>query len=184
MNIRSLFAVMALAFVLGGCSTAKVDPNDDSVSLVYGYFDMKDAPSNLEWVSLKQYGGKKNKDGDYWGTSVKDGLFFHVGLPTGSYQVSGFGGTGGIPLLTRRPFEYDYGSLGRNGTAVRIQKPGLYFLGSHKYVEQKRGKFDMKSTKQPTEKELLQRLLKELQTDKYSMYMRQIGMVKQRLSEL
>src|SRR4051794_33210086 len=107
----------ALALALAGCASTKtVDVNDQTVSLIFGYFDMKDAPSDLEWVSLKQYVamGEKPKEASYYSLAAKDGLFFHIGVEPGSYQVDRFGGTGGIPLLTRRPYEYDFGSRGRN----------------------------------------------------------------------
>jgi hypothetical protein len=180
---------VVLAFALGGCASTKpVDTNDETLSLVYGYFDMKDAPSGLDWVSLKQYG--IGKEAAWYHLRAKDGLFFHVGIEPGSYQVDKFGGTGGIPLLTRREFEYDFGSKGRNRTAVRIGKPGLYFMGVHQYVNHAgKGlfapdKFDMKPAQAPGEKELLQRLVKELETDKeLAGYTRQLRLAKQRLSE-
>jgi hypothetical protein len=180
---------LILAFALGGCaSNTPVDPKDESLSLVYGYFDMKDAPSSLDWVSLKQYG---TKDGGWYTLRAKDGLFFHVGVEPGSYQVDKFGGMGGVPLLTRREFEYDFGSKGRNSTAVRIARPGVYFLGSHHYVNHagkgffSADKFEMKASKSPGEKEVLQRLIKELETDKeLAGYTRQLRLAKQRLSQL
>ena len=108
-----------------------------------------------------------------------------------SYQVEKFGGMGGIPLLTRRPFEYDFGGKGRNGTAVRVREPGLYFLGAHQYVNHAgKGlfapdKFEMKPVTTPTEKELLQRLVKELESDTaLSGYTRQRELARRRLAEL
>jgi hypothetical protein len=185
---------LVLAFALGGCASSKpVDPKDETLSLVFGYFDMKDAPSDLEWVSLKQYAapGEKPKEASWYSLAAKDGLFFHIGVEPGSYQVDRFGGTGGIPLLTRRPFEYDFGSRGRNRTAMRIPKPGVYFLGSHKYVNHagkgffQADKFEMQAAKTPGEKELLQRLIKQLESDSdLSKYTRQLRLAKQRLADL
>lgn len=191
MNLRWLLPAV-LAFALAGCASTgePIDPKDESVSLVFGYFDMKDAPSSLEWVSLKKYDSKK-PDGEWYSMAARDGLFFHVGIEPGSYQVDKFGGTGGIPLLTRRPFEYDFGSKGRNPTAVRIRKPGIYFLGAHQYVNHagkgffSADKFEMKAARAPSEKEVLQRLIKELETDKeLADYTRQLRLAKQRLSQL
>jgi hypothetical protein len=46
-------------------------------------------------------------------------------------------------------------------------------------------KFEMKPVTTPTEKELLQRLVKELEADKeLSGYTRQLGLAKRRLAEL
>ena len=180
-----------LLVLIGACaSTQPVDPKDETLSLVFGYFDMKDAPSSLEWVSLKPY-DNKGKNGGSYQLAVKEGLFFHVGVEPGSYQVDRFGGMGGIPLLTRRPFEYSYGSKGRNATAVRVQKPGIYFLGAHEFVNHagkglfEPDRFDMKRTKGPSEKELLQRVIRVLETDKeLAGYTRQLRQAKQRLAEL
>lgn len=183
--------IVVMACVLAGCASGSpVDTGDATVSIVFGYFDVKDAPSNLEWVSLRRYDSAK-KGGESYRLAVKDGLFFHVGIAPGSYQVDKFGGMGGIPLLTRRPYEYDFGSKGRNTTAVRIRKAGIYFLGTHQYVNHA-GKglfapdrFEMEPVKAPTEKELLQRLLKELESDNaLTGYTRQRELARQRLAEL
>ena len=185
-------ALVAVPFFIAGCASngERVDAKDETLSLVYGYFDMKAAPSSLDWVSLKQYDSKK-KDAGWYQLSAKDGLFFHIGVEPGSYQVDKFGGQGGVPLLTRRPFEYSYGNKGRNGTAVRILKPGVYFLGAHEFVNYAgkgffdADRFDMRPAKAPTEKELLQRLIKELETDReLAGYVRQLRQAKQRLAEL
>jgi hypothetical protein len=122
---------------------------------------------------------------------AKEGLFFHVGIRPGSYQVDRFGGMGGIPLLTRRPFEYDFGGKGRNRTATRIHRPGVYFLGAHRYVNHagkgffEADRFDMAPAKSPGEKELLQQLIQHLEADReLARYTRQIERLKKRLAEL
>ena len=189
---RRAVVLFLLSMLVAGCASTPdpVDPADESLSLVFGYFDMKNAPSGVDWVSLKKYDSKDPKAGWYH-LAAREGLFFHVGIEPGSYQVDKFGGMGGIPLLTRRPFEYAYGGKGRNATAVRIQKPGVYFLGAHQFVNHagkgffEADKFDMERAKAPTEKELLQRLVKTLETDKeYVGYTRQLRLAKQRLSQL
>lgn len=188
--VRAAILAALPLFIAGCASTQPVDPKDETLSLVYGYFDMKDAPSGLDWVSLKQY-DRKNTDAGSYQLAAKEGLFFHVGVEPGSYQVDKFGGMGGIPLLSRRPFEYSYGGKGRNATAVRIQRPGVYFPGAHEFVNHagkglfEPDRFDMKRTKGPSEKELLQRLIKALESDKeLAGYTRQLRQAKQRLAEL
>src|SRR5262245_58295898 len=184
-----LAAVLAFA-VVGCASTKPVDTRDETVSLVFGYFDMKDAPSSLEWVSLRKYDSKV-KEGVRYQLLVHDGLFFHVGIEPGAYQVDRFGGPGGIPLLTRQPFEYSFGSKGRNGTAVRGSQAGIYFLGAYEYVNHagkglfEPDKFEMRLAKAPSEKELLQRLIKAIEADKdFAGYTRQLQQAKQRLAQL
>jgi len=177
---------VVLAFAVGGCaSTTPVDPKDETLSVVFGYFDMKDAPSSLDWVALRQYGGKDEKD--TYSLPAKDGLFYHVGVEPGSYQVDTFGSNGGF---FSNPVRYNYGGKGRNATAIRITKPGVYFLGAHRYVSHpgkgffSADKFEMQPASAPGEKELLQRLLKQLETDgDLKDYARQRQMVKRRLGQ-
>ena len=179
-----------LAFAVLGCASGpgSVDPKDESLSVVYGYFDMTDAPSSLDWVFIKQYGN--NKDEGYR-VSAKEGVFLHVGVEPGSYQVATFGGVGGIPLLTRRDFQYDFGSKGRNSTALRITKPGVYFFGSHRYINHagkgffSPDKFEMRPAKAPGEKEVLKMVIQRLETDKdLAEYTRALRLAKQRFAAL
>ncbi|MGH7206658.1 MAG: hypothetical protein ACREI2_10680 [Nitrospiraceae bacterium] len=185
--LLSMSSLLWLALVLGGCAGTPIDPKDEVVSLVFGYFDMAEAPSNLQWASLKRYDVKEPV---WYDLAARDGLIYHIGIAPGSYQVEKFGGTGGIPLLTRGPYEYNFGTRGRNETAVRIQKPGIYFLGAYKYIDHSGGlfkadKFQMKPIKEPSEKQLLQRLITLLESDSDTkMYTRQIALAKQRLGEL
>jgi hypothetical protein len=176
---------LVLTFVVAGCGgTSPVSSNDETLSLVFGYFDMADAPTKVRWVGLKQYGGKEA--GTYQ-LAVEDGLFLHIGIEPGSYQVDKFGGSG----FLRGDYVYNFGGKGRNTTAIRIQKPGVYFLGAHRYVNHAgKGlfapdKFEMAPAKSPTEKELLQRVIKRLETDReLQPYTRQLKLARERLARL
>jgi len=185
--LPSMASVLCLALVLGGCAGTPIDPKDESVSLVFGYFDMADAPSNLQWASLKRYDAKEPV---WYDMAARDGLIFHIGIGPGSYQVEKFGGQGGIPMLTRAPHEYNFGTRGRNETAIRIQKSGVYFLGAYKYIDRPGGlfkadKFQMKPMNEPSEKDLLQRLITLLESDSDTkIYTRQIALAKKRLAGL
>lgn len=186
--LRCWAYLLGAVLLLNGCaSVPPVDPKDESVSIVFGYMDMTDAPSNLQWVSLKRYG---DKEPTWYDMAARDGLIFHIGIRPGSYQVEKFGGMGGIPFLTRQRYEYNFGTRGRNDTAMRIQKAGIYFLGAYKYVDHPGGlfradKFDMQPLKSPSEKELLQRLITVLEAEsELKMYTRQIALAKKRLAAL
>lgn len=176
--------VLFFTICITGCSTAPVSENDETLSLVFGYFDMNNAPTKAQWVGLKQYGGK---DAGTYRLSVQDGLFFHVGIEPGSYQVDKFGGSS----FWRGEYVYNFGGKGRNATATRLQKPGVYFLGAYRYVNHS-GKgffdpaqFDMEPVKTPTEKELLERVVKQLESDReLAGYKRQLRLARERLSKL
>jgi hypothetical protein len=166
MRYRSVLRVGATAFaaalLLTGCASGPPgrDVNDPTSSLVFGFVDMEEAPTDVEWVSLKQVATATDTEG-YWRLGVEDGLAFNQYLPVGSYQMAKFGGSD----FGSGEVEYNFPSYGKNETAVRITRPGVYFLGSYKYVKVKTGffeagKFDFKRVDAPAERELLERLLK------------------------
>ena len=182
-------AGLAVVLSLAGCGSSggTIDPKDDAVSLVYGYFDMKDAPAKADWVWLRKYDAKA-KEAEGYNMATKDGLFFHVGIEPGSYQVEKFGNNGGF---FSSPVEWSFGGRGRNGTAIRITRPGVYFVGAHRYIAQPgkglfaADRFDMEPATAPTEKEVLQRVVQRLETDpELKGYTRQLQQAKKRLGEL
>ena len=169
--MRRRFVWAAIAAVAGaalaGCanSGARVDPADD-LSVVVGYIDMADAPSDLRWVSIKGYGNSDHR----YRAGAENGLFFHVGVEPGSYQVDRFGGLRSLVPLFGDPYEYEWGTQGRNPTAVRIERAGVYFLGAHRYTRQSTGflepgRFTMQPLSSPSEREALQRLLRIMEGD-------------------
>ena len=91
---------------------------------------------------------------------VVGGLFFHVGVEPGSYQVDKFG----VSSFLRGEHQYNFPRQGGGGTTARIEKPGIYFRGAYKYKSVKSGmfeqaKFGIERVPTPVEAELLQRLL-------------------------
>lgn len=163
-------AALGTPMALAGCASGpSVDPNDESRSLVYGFFDMKDG-ADVQWVVLKRY------DSAQWvRTAASDGVFLHVGLPAGSWQVFSFGSPRNV---------YEFGMHGRNDTALRIERPGVYYMGAYKYVPVEKNwlsksTFDMKPISQPNEKTVLVKVIKTMEAD-YSEYQRQIARARQR----
>jgi hypothetical protein len=152
---------LLLLGLVGGCATGHGrDIDDPTNSLLFGYIDMSEAPTDIQstWV----FRVTPPTERPYWPLSVRKGLFHSSYLPPGTYQVSKFGGSG----FFRGNYEYGFPRQGRNATAVRATKPGIYYMGSYKYKKVKtgifeQGRFDIQRVNTPTERELLQRLLKE-----------------------
>ncbi len=152
-----------LSFVLGvflvvGCGVRLYNPVDETRSLVFGFIDMKGAPTKMSNATLKQVKPLSKKPYWYMGTNGK-GLFWDEQLPPGSYQLFSFGGHS---FWRNASFTYNMPEFGKNETAVVIKKPGLYYVGSYKF--EKTGsffnpKFDLVKTDSPSEKEILQQLL-------------------------
>lgn len=185
--------ILLPAILLGsGCSLFSekedIDPNDTTRSLVFGYFDIEDTPSwgGIDWVSIKQFKPKIN----YYTTDFHEGVFFHVGLPNDSaIQVDRFGR--GTRWYSNATYTYNFGGQGKNETGTHINKPGVYFLGAYKYKHHNSGSlfkadsFEMVKTDAPSEKEVLQRVLKMMQEDsELAIYTHQIAMIQARLKRL
>ena len=185
----TFFFLLPALLLSSGCTSLPdpVDPKDKNRSVVFGFFDMSDAPSwgGIDWVSVKRYKPKKG----YFSAEVKDGLFYHIGVTNGSFQVDEFGRNTRFYSNTR--YSYNFGGKGRNQTARKIKKPGAYFMGSYKYKNIDSGSiwkpdnFQMIKSKGPSEKVLLKKLLKIMRSDSdLSIYTHQIRRMKQRLSQL
>lgn len=163
MHIRLLrLCLLVFAAFLGACSSGNIGPerdaNDPSNSLVFAYVDMDEAPTKVQGASLKPQGQE-----GYWQMGVIDHgdgqILIQSYLPPGSYQFASLRGSGFFAGNN----VYQFPTYGRNETAVRIQKPGIYFMGSYRYRKVKTGffegsKFAFERVSTPAELELLQRL--------------------------
>ena len=197
--VRSITRLLLTSCILlpaillsSGCSLfakdESADPNDKTLSVVFGHFDMEDAPSwgGLDWVSVKQYKPKKA----YYNSNVDDGLYFNIAVANkSSIQVDEFGRH--TRWYSNSSYTYNFGGKGRNQTALVVKKPGVYFLGSYKYksIESdsffKPDEFEMVKIKAPSEKELLSKVLATMMDDSdLNIYHHQIIMINKRLKAL
>ena len=155
----AVFSLAIAVSFLAGCAGGGHgrDINDPSNSLVFGYVDMADAPTKISGAQIMQVAPPTDKP--YWGTDVRDGMFYTYYLPPGSYKLATLHGSSFLKGEYRYSFPRQGGEQG-----VRIDKPGIYFLGAYKYQNVRTGmfeqaKFDIARVKTPTEAELLQRML-------------------------
>ena len=177
-----LVALLAMVSVLSGCAGSGHgrDINDATNSLVFGYVDMADAPTKVSGAQIMQVSPPTEKP--YWGTDVKEGLFYTYYLPPGSYRLAALFGSS----FLRGDFQYNFPRQGGGETTVRIDKPGIYFLGAYKYKDVKtgffeQGKFSIQRVGSPTEAELLRRILEQDGELKGSVWEKRI---RERLSKL
>ena len=151
--------VMALGLLAGCAGGHGRSINDPSNSLVFGYVDMTGAPTGFNSASILQVAPPTDKP--YWGTDVRNGLFYTYYLPPGSYKLASLAGSS----FWKGNHQYTFPRQGGD-QGVRISKPGIYFLGSYRYKDVKtgffeQGKFDIERVNTPTEAELLRRILAE-----------------------
>jgi hypothetical protein len=135
---------------------------------------MAEAPTAISGASIVQVAPPNNES--YWDAGARNGLFYTYDLPPGSYQLASVSGSD----LRKVAYEYD---LPRQDLEhARITQPGIYFLGSYRYVDTgKAGGFEVERMDTPTEAQLLQRILEEDKTVKGSVWEARI---RERLSQL
>lgn len=167
---RVLFVLLAVGLLqlsgCGGLGPKLSEMEGDKTALIYGYLDMSDAPSYLNWVYFKQF--RPVTDEAETGMRLtcleSGGCVFYREVPTnGAYQLTRFGGNTNSFFSSADYYNFYFPSHGKNETAVKTRKSGLYYIGAFKYVDVKtgffeQGKFDLKAVKK-SKKELLQALL-------------------------
>jgi len=171
MTLLRLALLLLAAVTLSACASGwqAVDDPPESTVMVYGYLDMEDAPTVVDYLHLKQV--KPKSERPYWATGVDEGYFYSTGLVPGSYQFSTFGGVNCLlgNFLCGTPHEYSFPA---QSEGFRFAKPGLYFLGSYKYKHIDRGlfkadNFDIEPTRKPSELEVLKKILPHYQGDRW-----------------
>lgn len=182
--IRSIFLLpVVLLMLLSGCATNPIDPKDDSLSMVYGYMGGNASLFGpIKWAKLKE----NRKPAIYHELKIerefteRGGIFWHIGLKPGSYQLDDFG----LPDMI-----FYYGKVDKNDTVIRLTKPDIYFMGSYWHESNNKifsqSTFDIKRINKPTEREIVQRLIKVFESEgDNKVYVRQYNLLKKRLAEL
>ena len=174
--------ILVISFSVIGCASTQLsEPENDRVSLVVGYLDMSEAPTNLSWMEIKQL--KPSTKKPFYGCGVEDGLFYNSYLEPGVYKFTEFGGASTNILELGAQYTYQFPSQGKGELDIQIDEPGIYFVGSYKYEKVKSGffepgSFDLKSTQTPTEREVLTMMLAKAETTEW------YGRIMRRLNEL
>lgn len=173
---KLILALVLSVALLTGCGAHMFNPGEEAGgSLVYGFIDMNDAPTGVDYVTMRQYLPKTEKP--YWHAKGVDGIFWFDQFVNGSYQLVSFGGSG----FFRGQYEYNMQEFSKNDTSLVISKSGLYYVGSYKY--KKAGsffnpKFEIIKVDSPAERELLGKMLP------YSKDTQWEAMIKKRMGEL
>lgn len=162
-----------LAVSMSGCvihfsKSKSIDDQEEPNSImVVGYLDDSEAPFTMKWGEIKQV--RPVIDEPYQELrSNNEGLFYLENLPVGSYQLEELGGPD-KGFLSQDTWAWGFGDVrgdkGFERTELRASKPGIYFLGSYKIDMVKKGglfsmdKYETLAVAQPTEKQVLQKLL-------------------------
>ncbi len=155
-------AIMTFALITVGCGGGWkpfVKSAQEEQTLIFGYLDMDDAPTSLQWVQLKQL--RPVTKGPYYHFIIDDGLFYRTDTPKGIFKFESFGG---LSRLRNMSFTFKFPAQGKGAMDPVIDKPGIYYVGSYKFKKVKtgffeEGKFELEKISKPSEKELLVKLM-------------------------
>jgi hypothetical protein len=123
--LRLVARCAACLLVLAGCKVnpeVRTTPDDANAALIFGYYDMSDAPFELGCVRLTQ----DEKAGIAYRqscmTTLKSGVFFVENVPPMKYHLPFFYAGGKLHMVSSsRTDVFD------------VPARSIYFLGSYKY---------------------------------------------------
>ncbi len=185
MYFRLIVIILIAAFFIIDCSNSvskKESHNTNSSlksSLIFGYIDMKNAPGKeLTGIHARRYPFKPKIYLDF--EIDKGNLFWYSSVvKPGPYQIEEFYSYDFIQeTLEFGSYVYNF-SISENKTAIRVKKPGIYFMGSYRYVmlKNKRSDYDLITITNPSKKDLLIRLRTMFIKMDKNKYSKQIKMI-------
>ncbi|TMG76137.1 MAG: hypothetical protein E6H80_04230 [Betaproteobacteria bacterium] len=174
----TLFLSLAVSGCIGSYMYAKEMEGADR-SLVFGYIDMRGTNTVLDTLSFVPNDPKKKEDytgarvlGSALGGFEGSGPFFLENMPSGSYRISHF-----VSRIGQFGYTHIFPESGPRAQVFKIDRPGIYFLGSYK-VARKDREFDFRPVKSPTQKEILEQILPYTKDTKWE------NLIRKRLREL
>ncbi len=176
---NSLLLILAATLLLSACGDRPfIKPEGNNESMIIGYVDMDDAPGSFNGVYIKKIQPVEKKP--YYNFWLDGGMFYRSPVAPGVYKMDTIKS---FSRWTNTIYSFNFPQTGRSEMDVRVTKPGVYYVGSWKYKKVdtgffERGKFDLTRIQQPTELELLKRVLPEAR-DPYW-----IDMINKRIREL
>ncbi len=174
-NYIYFFIALLMLLSLSSCASSPYlkdlkDPMDDKLSLVIGYIDMEESPAKLQWVRIKQL--QPETDRPYFGFLIAEDMFYIPYIKLGIFKFHEFGGASKSYFIDRTNYTFSFPAQGKGEWDPVIQIPGIYFVGSYKFKKIEtgffeQGKFDLVKINNPTEKEVLKKILKYAEKTKW-----------------
>lgn len=173
MSLPRLIILLTAILSLPGCMLlgGKEIKDFDKRSVVYGWLDIKEVDANrIHRVSLFQSRPKTKEP--YYQAGIekfKGGyLFYHYGFPNGAFKLDQASGQNCLLFLCSNTiYTYSFSKQGDDVGTVVIDKPGVYYVGSHAFRDVKTGWFEaprfevVKAKTPPTKREMLEFLAQQ-----------------------
>ena len=161
-----LFAGCGLTFQARTLKDKEMDqPRKDEEAFVFGYVDMEEAKTGLDWAFMTQVEPRVFDPNRYF--RAHEDIFYLENMSKGLFRWEYFGGNG-VGHVTGTYFgtyAVDYFlKKFKEEITIRVPKAGVFFLGAYKYVHVdggfgKKDSFSLKPVSKPTERELLEKIL-------------------------
>lgn len=156
-----------MAVLLSGCmSTPDIKvyapEQDETIAIVYIDMSQAKTPAHYGWLQSDQPINSRTHFQVFSKEDKKLGTILYAQkLKPGRYSLESIGGS---TYLSR--MEYSLGSEKTPFLQFNVNKQGVIYLGSYKYIQyktklNKSGDFEIKKTKGPSEKEVLAAFLKQ-----------------------
>ena len=175
-----ILSTILLALAMSSCTLIFKNNGGEKIasfedrSVVYGWIDMTESGDRLDGAALEQLQPVRKDKYYTMGIIPHEGhgyILYHVGLPQGTFRLSGFSGHDCVVafFLCDAGTIYDLPSQGSTGGVV-VKKPGLYFMGGYQYKHVKTkfwegGKYDLEKTdRHPSQVTMLKAVHERLAT--------------------
>jgi len=158
-RVALLLSMACLAWTLFGCffggrSVKVFTEREPADAVIFGYFDLKQAPSGLSGISFERM--NTNDEARFYGCAVRRNAFYNTRIDPGRYRMSSFRLSGNF---FTSGFEYQ----SRSGDSIiefEVAPRSITFVGSYRYLPQRSGflgprRFDMVPASEPSEREVM-----------------------------
>jgi len=173
MSLPRLIILLTAILSLSGCMLlgSKEIKDFDNRSVVYGWLDIKEVDANrIHQVVFFQSRPKTKEPYYHVGVEKFKGgyLFYHYGFSNGAFKLDNASGQSCLLFLCGNTiYNYSFGKQGDDVAAIVIDRPGVYYAGSHAFRDVKTGWFEaprfevVKAKTPPTRREMLEFLAQQ-----------------------
>jgi hypothetical protein len=166
--IKALWILLGIS-VLTACTVGQQITDFSDRSVGYVYINLDEASGNkVVGGAFRNLGGDPNNSFFPIGArKFGDGfLLYHIGLPNGPTKLAKVDTMFCIGLCGNTINSFDFGAQGGDVAAVNIRSRGVYDFGSYQIVSQsgglfRPGTFDVRSTRGPSRRQVLEFLLQD-----------------------
>ena len=156
-NKFHLIIAIFFIFWLTGCAQYwSISESEGADSLIYGKIDLTASRfKGFTWFEIRYEAPDGTLKSVMWNKhiDVMNSIFTIENAGPGTYQIMEFGSGGGQNLIS-----FNMGPAVPNVTSIHVKTPGIYYMGTFKYID-KEESFSLERSQLQNEAQLLELLL-------------------------